>query len=179
MNRTHDAYSNMMNTWYDERALHKEQAELAKNELNAVQGTITALSNQRADLEARVRVAEQKAVDHAVRAREAELRAESAAESAAQSVTTKIAKHAVRAREAEMKYEAVQRDLEAIRAYQIASGYGPTPDTNRPASGTGEAKAGNGTVSSREATSGEVCILYLNAVGGSQSLGRPFHHFRL
>ena len=178
MDRTRDAYCEMMTKCYDQGLAHKKQAEVAKDELNALQEAVTALSKQKADLEARVRVAEQKAIDHAVRAREAELRAESAVESAAESATTKIAKHAVRAREAEMKYEAVRQDLEAVRAYQIASGYGPTPDTNRPSSGTGKADTCNGTVSSREATSEEVCTRYhSNAVGNLILYGRTFHCF--
>ena len=128
----------MMNDSQQQRALREEQAVMAAAELK-VQEAVRALNKQKTDLEARVRVAEQKAIDHAVRAREAELRAESAAESAA----TKIARHAVRAREAEMKYEAVQRDLETARAYQ-----------------TGKVNARNDTASSHGATSGEVCTLF-------------------
>ena len=126
---------------------------MAAAELNAVQEAVRALSKQKTDLEARVRVAEQKAIDHAVRAREAELRAESAAESAA----TKIGRDAVRAREAEMKYEAVQRDLETARAYQ-----------------TGKVNAGNDTASSHETTSGEVRTLcHSMQQKDLSSVGRP------
>ena len=175
MDRAEDAYSKMMNAWWDDNVLHDKQVQVAKDELNAMQQAVTALSKQKADLEARVSVAEQKAIEQAVRAREAELRAGSAAESAA----TMVAKHAVRAREAEMKHEAVQRQLEAVRDYQIASGYGMTPDTNRRTSGIEKANAVNGIVSSREALSGEVCSLYHpNVVGGHQFLWKEFLSFR-